>query len=453
MLDTVRLGIPVSPQQHKKILATAYSSDREQWGLFVPTTGELVMRRITGLAETSQSSFHRDIKWDIPATYRDIGTYLIVELSLPKLYYGHNIHLLYDFTKALNLLKQLLEKRFSFSGRGKLVDIGQWQLWRLDCCYAWRMPSQEIAQQVLDSLKHLNYPRKKPVIYPTTILFVGNTYSLKFYLKLPEFKNHDLKALQKAKASLGWINHLEEKASGVLRCEATLRRNYLERSDIKTVADLVRPLIQLEPDQELISNTEDIDSAIEEVLSYTLMRSDIDTEQEFFEYTEDGNYISMPKGCELYSTNTLTNKINCYKHAGGGFTVRKRDNPTAILQYFVDKFVGDYGMQLADEVEAKLRAFYQTRKAGRLLGTWLCVQRLGVDKTKELFGKDAYYRDYRDMKKAGVSLIEASQSVVTLNPNFFKNFKMKIPSEHVTNKFDDFPNTDNILNYIPKPNS
>ena len=464
MLDTIKLGIPLTRNQYDKIQAIAYHSEREQWVLLVPTTGELRFRKISGLAETDQNSYHREIRWDIPANYlppleklengeviKVPNTFLTLELSLPKFSHGHNIHLLYDFTATITKLKQLLEKRFNLQTRAKLADINQWQVWRVDCCYAWRMPSQQIAQQVLDSLKHLHYPRKKPIIYPTSIVFGGATYSVKFYLKLPEFKAHDMKALIKAKANFEWINYLEQKADGILRYEATLRRQYLKKQNILTVADLARPFVQFELDEEL-ATAEDPRLAVQAVTFYhaEIFHPEVYSDEQMLEELTDGRRFTVPAGAETYLFDAPDFE-GCYKHRGGGFTIRRRDNPVEILKYFLNKFVGEHGMQRADEIEAKLRAVYQNRKAGRLLGTWFCVQKLGVSKAKELFGKDAYYRDLRDFKKAGISLVEATDTVVTVNADFLRNFKLEVPSQHVTNRFDDFENHDNVLNFVPKP--
>lgn len=473
MLDTIKLGIPLTQKQYEKIQAIAFKSDRDQWTLFNPTTGDLRFRRITGLAETDQNSYHREIRWDIPVTYLPPlekvensklvkingevvmidRTLLTIELSLPKFSYGHNIHLLYDFTAAIAKLKKLLEKQFNLQTRAKLIDISQWQVWRADCCYAWRMPNQQIAQLVLDSLKHLHYPRKKPAIYPTGIYFGGSTYSVKFYLKLPEFKAHDRKALIKAKMNLEQINCLENKADGVLRYEATLRRQYLQKQGIETLADLARPIIQFELDEELLK-AENPKLAVQAVTMFhaEIFHPEDYSEEELLKELSDGRQFTVPDGMETHIFDK-PDFPDPYFHKGGGFTVRKRDNPTEILRYFLDKFVGEHGMQKVDQVEAKLRAVYQDRKAGRLLGTWLCVQRLGVAKAKELFGKDAYYRDYRDMKKAGISLIETSDNLVAVKTNFLDGFKFEVPSEHVTNRFDDFADHDNVLNFIPRPAS
>jgi Phage replication protein CRI len=463
MLDTIKLGIPLTQRQHERIQAIAYKSEIKQWVLLIPTTGELWFRRITGLAEADQNSYHREIRWDIPATYvsphsKLVGgrsveihrTFLTIELSLPKLAYGHNIHLLYDFPSAIARLKQLLERQFNLQTRAKFVDINQWQVWRVDCCYAWRMPDQQIAQQVLDSLKHLHYPRKKPVIYPTSIVFTGRTYSVKFYLKLPEFKVHDFKALIKAKASLEWINHLEQKADGVLRYEATLRRQYLEKHGIRTVGDLTRPTIQLILDSHLVSNGQNPDLVIVAITAENFKDSVPVSPQEWLDRFWDGRRLTMVDG----GTTSLnfSDGVQEYQHQAGGMTVKRLDNPTQILEYFLHKFIGEHGMQRIDEVEAKLMSVYKPVKAARLISFWLYIQRLGTNKAKEMFGRESYYTAKSDLKKAGVSLVEIEDTIVTLKSDFFKNFKLEVPSENSTNRFDDYGDHDNLLNFVPKSN-
>lgn len=438
MLDTIKLGIPLNKKQFNCIHRIALTAERPQWTLLYPQTGELRFRRIKGLAKTDQHSFHREVMWDIPGIYIQDETYLTVELSLPKLWYGHNIHLLYGFVNAIAHLKQLLEQQFKFK-RNKLTDLMTWQIWRLDGCYAWRMLSQQLAQQVLDSLKHLHYPRKKPIIYPTSLVFAGRTYTVKFYLKLPEFKQHDLKALKKAKASDDWIKHLEAKADGVMRYEATLRRMYLERQNIKTVGDLVQPITQAVWDENL--NHEGFNPVMAMwIISAHQMAQGLNPQSGL----EEGLYLSAPPI-------VVTGPGWTYIHRGGGFKVRKRDNLTEILQYLLTKFIGEnVSMQHVDEVRANLLAVYKPVKAARLVSVWLYVQRFGTAETKQAFGERSYYYSKAEMKKAGVSLIEPPENVTTIDGDFLRSFRMEVPSPYVTNKVDDFRDSDNILNYVPK---
>lgn len=453
MIDTLKLGIPLTQKQFDRIHEMVFSANRPQWALFYPGTGELQFRRVSGLLTADQESFHREIRWDISPKYRAGETYLVVELSVPKFWYGHNIHLLYDFVAALSRLKRLLENQFNLRAKSRLPDLLKWEVYRVDCCYAWRVPSQAIAQQLLDSLKHIHFPHKRPVIYPTSIVFVGTTYSLKFYLKWSEFRNHDLKALIKTNAPLEWVNYLEAKAEGVIRAEATLRAKYLRRNSIYTVADLTRPLVEMEFEKDAYPEGCNLELVIDAIVSYHMTELDLDSPFDVLEVVRDGQRLNAPEGFEMWISDPRINngETFTYNHTGEGFVVRKRDNPTAILQYLLEKFLGENrGMQHVDEVRAKLMEVYKPVKAARLVSIWLYVQKFGTTDTKNAFGKRSYYYAKAEMKKAGVSLIEPPKNVLRMERDFWQSFQLEIPSPYATNHYDDFRDGDNLLNFIPK---
>jgi hypothetical protein len=414
--------------------------------MFHPDTGEIKLRRITGLANADQNSFHRDIRWDVPYHYSEGDTYLTVELSLPKLYYGQNINLLYDFVTGLELLKETLEKNFGLRGRGKLTPFYEWQLWRIDCCYAWSCPTQKVARQILDSLTHLHFPRKKPHIYPgESIMFAGTTYSLKFYLKLPEFRKNSLKELIKAGAAYEWLNHCEKIATGVLRVEATLRRKYLKARGLLKVSDLLEPVIEYEFNTDDHPEGFDYETAIFAISAHHSEQDEAGDWNSVICEAEDGDRFNLPEGYEFEYWNS--EEEFTYRHTGSGFILRKTDQPTAILQYLLLKFLGQNpGMQHTDEVEALLNDAFKPVKAARLMGMWLYVQRFGTDRTKEAFGHNSYYVARRDMKNAGVSLIEPPKNVVRLESKFLDKFRVEVPSEYVVNRVDEFRTSGNVLN-------
>lgn len=453
MIDTIKLGIPLTQSQLTKLHKRLADDERWQWVQFQNSTGEIRLTRCRGLAHLDQHSYHREIFWDIPHSYIPDQTFLTLELSLPKFWYGHNIHLLYDFVNVLKFLKKLFENQLHC----RFPDVMTWQVWRVDICYAWRCPSQNIAQQLLNSLKRLHFPYKKPIIYPTSIVFVGSTYSIKFYLKHPEFINNDRKALLKDKASFDWINHLEQKALGVFRYEATLRRKFLKRKDIETVGDLSKVFTRLEWSEEFIQNNpdfnEDNPSVVYGCMSiigiHTLREKGI-TVEESYRRIQTGEGYPMNDGDVFYAPPQSIQILDeHFTHNGGGFTVRKVDNITSHLQYFLNKFLGtNVGMQQADEVKLKLYNTYKIAKAFRLYATWLAVQRHGSRQIKQDIGDDSYYRIKRDLKEAGCNFIEPPKST-TLDDEFLKEFKMKVPSNHVTNKYDDFRDCDNVFNLMP----
>lgn len=451
MIDTIKIAIPLSESQLKKFQAVSMKDGRWQWVQFHPITGEIKFIRIKGLLELDRASFHREIAFDLPDKYQFGRCSLVIELSLPKYEYGHNISLLYDFKKPLIRLKKLLED----GSHTRLLPVEKWGVLRADVCYAWRCPNQVIAQQFLDSLKGFHFPRKRPTIRPTSVDFVGATYSLKFYLKQPEFKHHDRKALMKNKANDEWINHLENLAEGVIRYEVTLRTKYLRRQAIHTVEDLAQTKLHLEMSQELTDLSEG--NIQDQLYFYQILLNSFankltDGKPKILNLKEisetknktlliDGEVIKLPPINITYP--------NEYTYEGGSITTRLFDKSTLILQYFLDKFVGHYrGMDTADKVKAKLLERYKTAKVGRLLGFWLHVQRFGTAETKELYGKDIFYRAKADLKAAEVSLIEPTK-IIEASARFLDQFQLEIPSPHVVNRVDDFRDSGNLLN-LPK---
>jgi hypothetical protein len=108
-------------------------------------------------------------------------------------------------------------------------------------------------------------------------------------------------------------------------------------------------------------------------------------------------------------------------------------------------------MLQADQVESKLLEAYKPVKAARLMSFWLYVQRFGSARAKEAFGKNSYYVSKGDMKKAGITLLEPPTGNVTvLEADFLRRFRMQIPSDDVTNQYDDHRDTVNVLNFIKK---
>ncbi|MDY6899981.1 MAG: phage/plasmid replication protein [Cyanobacteriota bacterium] len=454
MIDTIKLGIPISKHQHGKLEKLAAESADWQWVMFNAKVGELRFIRHKGLAELDQQSFRREIFWDISEFYEKDNSYLTVELSLPKYWYGHNIHLLYNYVKALEELRKLFQKQLNL----KLPKVDNWQVWRADICYSWRCPSQRISEQILDSIKKLHFPRKRPHIYADSVMFTGTTYSLKFYLKLPEFIAHDRKVLLKQNAKLEWVNHLEEKADGVLRCEATLRRKYLQRNGIKTVADLSGSTTYFSNDEELEENYPNAGKCrITNTLNTVAILAYMD--KNTFVNVENGELVicsylleKFNKDYKFYAPEYEMKIGNIHYHfKGGGFSTIVKPKTVEILTKIITKLIGEHrGMETVDQVREKLLKVYKQTKASRLLGFWLYVQRLGIKSAKDDFGHNSYYVSKRALKDAGVSLIEPVK-VINAQDRFIKEFKIELPSSYTTNRFDDHRDSDNLFN-LPHQN-
>ena len=455
MIDTIKLGIPLTKHQHAKLLKLILNDGSWQWVQYKRDTGDIRFMRVKGLFDFSSSkektipSHSRDISWDMPDHYIPDETYLTFEFSVPKFWYGHNIHLLYNFLPALQEFKKTIEKMYHL----RLKDVTDWQIWRLDICYAWRCPSQMVAQQILDSMKHLHYPRKKPLITGTSITFKGRTYTVKFYLKLPEFRANDMKKLLKQGKRLEWINHLESLADGVLRYEATIRRQYLRTNGVRTVGDILKTGFNYEWSEDFFE-LNDVTSEDKQTITiyvfylftYKYISQGVDMESVL-----DGtaNIPETPlKDGDTYEAppSTITYLGKEYKYNGGKLTLRKHSFIFEKLQYFLDRFLGDNrNMQEADEIKAKLYSVYKPAKAFRLYAIWLAVNRDGTHRVKEDLGNDSFYRVRRDLKKAGCSFTE-KPITTSLDDEFMRDFKIDTPSNYVTNKEDDFRDSHNIIN-------
>ncbi|MEO0683710.1 MAG: phage/plasmid replication protein, partial [Cyanobacteria bacterium J06649_11] len=339
MIDTIKLAIPISKTQHAKLHKLLVENDGWQWIKINTSTGEMQFFRAKGLAETDQNSYHREIKFDVDLSYRPDDTYLTFEFSIPKFWIGHNVHLVYDWMKPLEHFKQLLQKQLHC----RFVEVGQWKVRRVDFCYAWKLPTQDYAKQVLSSLKGLKFPYKQPIIYPDTILFVGDTYSLKFYLKLPEFIKHDLKAMVKARYNYEWINWIEERASGVLRYEATMRRKWLKRNKIDTVNDLKKQQIQLNWNNKFRDLNEHIKGDDEEsklacvlmITNYHIYKKGAVDKDGRILFDENNQSPLLPdKLYEAPPMKYVAANGKEYLHNGGGFVVKKIKLSYKILNSF-----------------------------------------------------------------------------------------------------------------------
>lgn len=449
MIDTIKFSIPLSRSQHKKISDLAKENSDFQWVLLNHKTGDLYFTRLKGLFESDQQSFRRQIYWDISENYAENETYLTVELSLPKYWYGHNIHLLFDWYSTLEEIRKQFQRQLSCI----FPKVNKWKVWRADVCYAWRCPSQRAAETLLESLKNLSFPRKKATYYPSSILFAGTEYSFKFYLKYPEFITHDRKALLKDNARLEWINYLENKASGVIRCEATLRRKHLKKKGIDTVADLNKTNQHIFFDDETIDNYPDIEeNPMTQAIVITKVSKHMGIKDNIMHLSNKVNFdnkiLQANNGEYSFSAPASTSYFNGVEQTfnGGSFDVVDRPITMDMLSDLITKFIGEYkGLNNIETVEEKVVKKYKKIRAAKLLGFFAYVQRKGIKKAKEFYGHDVFYRCKSDLKEVRVNLI-TPPVVINASDRFFKDFEFTLPNEHGTNQVDDYRDHDNLLN-------
>ena len=212
MIDTIRFKIPITPEiyqnikkQSKELMRYDNRKDLIEFRFFDDTV--------------KLKSYYRDVHIKINETYSDKVCFL--EFSIPKLYYQHNVFLLYP-DKVLQVLQDLhndlVNRYLSFP------DINLWYVQRVDFCYSWKYNNEDYLNLVLDFLKSLDYKSKKRYIYDTSVMWSSRSFTLKFYSKSDEFYSHDFKILNKFKETTELAHNILTLSKGILRFEATLRK-------------------------------------------------------------------------------------------------------------------------------------------------------------------------------------------------------------------------------------
>lgn len=214
MVDTVKFQVRVDETTYKAIKGLSIAHIQKDY-----VKKQQEMRYMQTDVYIPSYDYHITLK-----AFDETERRISFECSLPKLYFGENIGLLYcdQIVPALKQLWASLTAIFP-----DFPSYGLWFIERLDLCYAWRFPTQERAQILLNHLKLLTYPRKNKYIYQTALMFRGRHYTPKFYLKKPEFMRHDYTRLVKA-GKEEFANKLAGMSNGVLRFEITARKEQLK---------------------------------------------------------------------------------------------------------------------------------------------------------------------------------------------------------------------------------
>lgn len=450
MIDTIRFGIPLNLEQYHHLYNLVHDSDRWQWIKYNPTTEEKQFVRVRGLIDSDQKSFRRDFFWDIPDSFKPGETFFTMELSLPKFWYRHNIWLLHNFGNAMDKLQELLEKQLEI----KFEYWIEWKIFRLDVCYAWKCPNQEIAKALINSLKKLKYPRKNPHIYEDSIMFSAPTYSLKFYLKYSEFMKHDYKILKKQAIGLENLQKLQKEALGVLRCEATMRSQYLKYKGIFCFGNLYDGATDYFDDDELKQNYPDInenDNLRKFIAACIVKYHKPECTVLIDEYGLECNDIEFQNewsGGIFYAPECYVEINNVIVHfKGGGFVSEFTPKYLEALNKMIGKLIGEHrGIDKIDQIKGKLEKKYIQSKSSSLLAFWALIQREGTEEVKRIFGHDKYYRYKRDLRAAGIGVVE-SVRVINAAERFRKDFRFEIPSQFIVNEKDHARGSEDVLEF------
>lgn len=226
MIDTIRFAIPSSNKLIREL---------SQYGLLYSKTdasrGILLQYRLHTQIKTP--SYDRAINF----FYNSNTDQLHVEFSIAKYYYNHNVYLMYsnDIEKGINKFFDFLRSRLP-----SIPPLNTWLLDRLDVCYSWKLQDQASVENLCKVIQSLKYPRQKVYRYQDSIMFVGSSYSSKFYLKYPEFYKHDYPYI--VQYDPDQAHKLLSIASGVLRYEVTIRKNWLKTHGLRINASQLHTL-------------------------------------------------------------------------------------------------------------------------------------------------------------------------------------------------------------------
>lgn len=211
MIDTVKFLIPIVDPKLTHQLKGMLTRFRKE---------DLKERRVHFeffVSNVELGSYNRTVA--IKSTDTPRGFF--VELSIPKYEKGNNVEMIYPHD--LISIMEKLYKDLCIYMEYELPHYSQWQIYRLDVCYNWSFKDEDEASYVMELIKRIDYPKKKKLTYPTSVMYMGSAYTIKFYLKGSEFKKHDSK---KVKPEL--MEHLQSCANRIVRFEASLKRVYLQ---------------------------------------------------------------------------------------------------------------------------------------------------------------------------------------------------------------------------------
>lgn len=211
MIDTIGFTVPISQQDEVKFMHNSKGTQRKDF-----KNNLIDFTYVNGEAFVGS--------YDSTVQFRVKDNILKFEFSVPKIIYGHNIYLIDDnqLLDGVNLVRSAILKQFNVD----LPSVDTWDIYRLDICYAWKFPDEKSLNESLSILKQLNYLDFSKYDKKTSVMWVGSNYSMKFYVKQPEFIKHDLKVL-KEKRSFEDIKSLLNLSENVLRFEVTFRKKQL----------------------------------------------------------------------------------------------------------------------------------------------------------------------------------------------------------------------------------
>ena len=218
MIDTIKFFVSIPDVQVlNRIKSISEQIKREDL-----KTGKI--RFVFHTTEIKVGSYNKSINIRITDNLYNQG--LFIELSIPKYAKGNNIEML--LPRELPQIIEKLSQDITTQLDTPLPHFSTWEIFRLDICYNWIFKTKQETETVRGFLQRIDYPRKKKILYPTSVMFLGTAYLIRFYLKYPEYLVHDYKDLQDEDKTSDRTFNLLFFAERIVRFEVEFKKKHLK---------------------------------------------------------------------------------------------------------------------------------------------------------------------------------------------------------------------------------
>lgn len=215
MIDTLKLLVPI---EDASLLATL-EGNLTRFRKEDLKKGETLFEFYS--SNVNMGSYHRNVM--LKSSKNPEG--LFVECSWAKYDKGNNVEMIYPHD-LLDIGERLYVELCTYLDYA-LPPISTWPVYRLDVCYNWLFKDEDEAIYAMDFIQRIDYPRKKKLLWDTSVMYQGSAYNIKFYLKGKEFWKHDFKEIEELDGDRSYF--LQQWAKRILRYEVGLRREYLSQ--------------------------------------------------------------------------------------------------------------------------------------------------------------------------------------------------------------------------------
>jgi II/X family phage/plasmid replication protein len=300
MIDTCKFLIPIDLQGYQ-----ALTEDCDIHSCIQSKTKQKKYQIVKVPINIGSFSEERIIR--IPHEFSpDSENYAVLELSIPKYYFGHNVRMITisQFKEICKLIEKDLKETLGF-----VTNRDSWRIQRLDICYNWKLNSPQELENYITIFQNLEYPRKKKRPYDTSVMFVGSAYTVKFYDKHSEYLANSFNELKKSEEVLAY--DLIEFSESVLRFETELRKtqlvNIFNKKNIY-IDDITEDLVTRLLNEYLIKFLK---------LENTEISTNIDAHQRLIEFYGDVKGRNTYEKLRLWSSLDPTDKktFNSYSYA------------------------------------------------------------------------------------------------------------------------------------------